>query len=324
MVSAWEKANLCDGVTCPGTDPFCEGDIAYSGTPESTCDPETGACLVPPVAPPQDCAADGLTCEDGICVKENIACGGIAGLMCKVEETCNITSCGADLMGTCVPNPGDCDAVYDPVCGCDGKTYSNDCERIGAGAALDYVGECDAPDACAPMDATGVGACAAFFGYAWNGESCTGISGCDCEGADCPFTFDSPEACEKTYAECGGPLLADACNDVALPDDPFQVIQAKIEDDTLHLLVQYGGGCKDHIFSACFGDIIPAGIDKVELNISHDANNDNCLALPITPLEIDLTTLKLEYLQIWEGPTGVLSLTVTGWPEPIFYEFQAP
>ena len=73
--------------------------------------------------------------------------------------------------------------VYAPVCGCDGTTYSNDCERLRAGVALDHAGECSGAPPCAPECVpTGTG------GWTWN-DGCTGVSFCvvfddctDCTG----------------------------------------------------------------------------------------------------------------------------------------------
>ena len=72
-------------------------------------------------------------------------CGGIRGLRCPEEQICDLpagTCRSADLQGVCLPRPGACPRIFKPVCGCDGQTYSNDCERLRAGAQKDHDGEC--------------------------------------------------------------------------------------------------------------------------------------------------------------------------------------
>jgi hypothetical protein len=75
-------------------------------------------------------------------------CGGIAGLQCPDGYTCqmDVGMCQtADAAGTCVMQGDFCPAVYDPVCGCDGNTYSNSCYANAAGASIDHEGECLPP-----------------------------------------------------------------------------------------------------------------------------------------------------------------------------------
>lgn len=72
-------------------------------------------------------------------------CGTIAEITCPEGQFCEFEqgNCGvADLEGFCLEKPGNCTQDYVPVCGCDGKTYGNDCNRQIAGVQKDHDGEC--------------------------------------------------------------------------------------------------------------------------------------------------------------------------------------
>ena len=77
---------------------------------------------------------DSLEClEAAVCANDDDCADG---------STCDRVGCAEGAGGICVPTLGVCDAVYQPVCGCDGKTYLNDCDRRLASVAQASEGAC--------------------------------------------------------------------------------------------------------------------------------------------------------------------------------------
>jgi hypothetical protein len=80
--------------------------------------------------------------------KAGAMCGGIAGTQCPAGQACKYPSkmCNvADLAGTCVKVAATCPKGGAKVCGCDGKTYTNQCELLKAGVHQASSGACPAP-----------------------------------------------------------------------------------------------------------------------------------------------------------------------------------
>jgi Kazal-type serine protease inhibitor domain len=72
-------------------------------------------------------------------------CGGFFGLPCGAKEFCQFPAgrCGwFDITGRCTRVPQLCPLIFRPVCGCDGKTYSNDCIRQVAKVSKKHDGRC--------------------------------------------------------------------------------------------------------------------------------------------------------------------------------------
>jgi hypothetical protein len=132
--------------------------------------------------------------------------------VCAKSEFCNYppsAQCGAaDGTGTCTKLAEACITIYDPVCGCDGKTYGNSCEAARVGVSVAKSGTCEPP-----TGKTCGGLVPATCG---KGEFCDYSLGAQCGAADQTGVCSAvPDACDAVYdpvCGCDGKTYGNACS----------------------------------------------------------------------------------------------------------------
>ena len=89
---------------------------------------------------------ESIFCEPSPFPPVGQTCGGPDAIECPEFEICDVSAnrtCGDDLVGECRGVGAiSCSTIFEPVCGCDGVTYPNDCLRTVEGVAFFKDGPC--------------------------------------------------------------------------------------------------------------------------------------------------------------------------------------
>lgn len=69
---------------------------------------------------------------------------------------------------------------------------------------------------CGAMDAEGDNACWCILGYAWTGEGCEMLTGCECSGEDCDSLTETEDECLAAHDACIDETPIYTCGSAAL------------------------------------------------------------------------------------------------------------
>jgi len=132
------------GMLCADLDPPC-GSVEPTGA----CCYQGGGCTVETEV---ECAANGGTYwgDDTACDPSPCPQPCTSNDECQPSDYCAKATGDCVGTGTCQPRPEVCPVLWNPVCGCDGRTYGNGCEAAATGVNVLHDGLCETADCIPP------------------------------------------------------------------------------------------------------------------------------------------------------------------------------
>jgi len=189
-----------------------------------SCNSTNGQCAIQPEVCPKIykpvCGCNSVTygndCEAaaaGQTVSHEGACSNVTtctdnSKCSSTKEFCKKSSCGSTVSGKCMNKPDFCPEYYKPVCGCDGKTYSNECFASMSGVNIKHEGACNSKNDSCSVTQNDENTCG-------NNDFCSLQSGTCLGNGHCT---PKPRACNRIYkpvCSCNGKTFGNACEAAA-------------------------------------------------------------------------------------------------------------
>ena len=202
-----DEPTPCTSNECCDGNEYCARNVGDCGG--------TGRCQEIPAGCPDVwdpvCGCDGLTygnsCEAaaaGVSVLRDGECGEedcVDNTDCARGDLCLKEASDCEGRGRCARRPNVCPRILDPVCGCDQRTYANECLARAAGVSVLRPGDCE--DSCSEaVDCPRGSYCAR------DRNDCDGPGACRPRPPRCPDVLDPVCGCDGlTY---GNPCEAAA------------------------------------------------------------------------------------------------------------------
>jgi hypothetical protein len=126
-------------------------------------------------------------------------------VQCDSKEYCEKRSGDCNGIGFCKPRPEGCVMLYDPVCGCDGKTYGNGCVAASEGVSILHRGRCEVTIPCMKNED-----CPSNEFCLFPVGTCVGPGTCTPKPQACPLYF-APCRLEDGICGCDGISYCNLC-----------------------------------------------------------------------------------------------------------------